>query len=354
MKKLLIPILSLSFIVSLNSCNKDSDDPQPEEDTTRIEKLNYTYSGGSDFTTMLLEYDDQGRVTKLKDSSNPNYYISLTYNGDEVVWNDKTEEIGANDTYIVRYRLNSNYQPVQRISVEINNSMDDPQNTYYSEYKDTLKYEYDAAGLLLKATGGSYDSSWSITRREVMVLLVNLIRNTYTNKDGKLMSFKVSALQASNSFWDNNPYKENTKTEGTFTFEYNKNFANKTNDKNAWILAEKEVLMFDYKYPLIKTYSTLPDKFSYTGTTTDAQTGDLKNESKDEGALEAGISPSGLVSTAKFLEILLYIGIFGRSPTINNETLLKRLFRNRGSLFLFVPTSFAFTNRDKHLFFKKK
>ncbi len=70
MKKLLIPILSLSFIVSLNSCKKDDD--QAPEDTTRIEKLNYSYSNSSNFTTMLLEYDDQGRVTKLKDSSDPN------------------------------------------------------------------------------------------------------------------------------------------------------------------------------------------------------------------------------------------------------------------------------------------
>ncbi len=157
--------------------------------------------------------------------------------------------------------------------------MNDPQTAYYSEYKDTLRYEYDGAGLLVKATGGAYDSSWSNYQSGSYGSERRSYTHTYTNKDGKLMSFKVNALTSSSAHWNNtNTYNSKTKTDGTYTFEYNKNFANKTNDKNAWILVELEVFLFNYKYPLIKTYSTLPDKFSYASRTTDAETGDLVSE----------------------------------------------------------------------------
>jgi hypothetical protein len=275
MKKSLIPILSLLFIISLDSCKKDSDNQPPEQqvgDTTRVIKATYTYEGSSTIETIFFEYDKSGRIISLKDSADPGNYVTISYVGDEAIFEDAPATPG-NFNYSARYKLNSNRLPVHRITAEKMDGMS-TSTPRFQIYTDTCKFEYDAAGLLVKAAGTGYDSSWanytqsgvyfSSTRKAYTI--------NYTNKDGKLMSFKINGTEAFTSTRvGGSTNKSAESTEENYSFEYTKNYANKVDSINAWVFCEVGTL-YGKKFPTIK-YGYLHDTMNYSIKRKDLSTG---------------------------------------------------------------------------------
>jgi YD repeat-containing protein len=296
MKKSLIPIVSLLFIISLDSCKKDSDSQpeqqQPVGDTTRMVKTIANYSGSSTPETTYYEYDKSGRIVSVKDSADPSYYYTISYSGDEVIIEQAPAEPG-NFNFKGRYKLNSNRLPVQRISVEY---IDEMTATYptYQVSTDTVNYEYDAAGLLVKATGNHFDTTW---RTSSVAASRKPYTISYTNQNGKLMAIKLTAVEKygyTNIAGGGSPQKITTNIEENYTFEYNQNYPNKVDSINAWLSFEMGLLYSDYA-PTIK-YGYLYDKSTHTEKRTDVASGNVYNDTYDPHTRTIEYFPSGYVS----------------------------------------------------------
>lgn len=301
MKKSLIPILSLLFIISLDSCKKDSDN-QPE-DTTRVVKASYSSSTGSEIETTFFEYDNSGRIISLKDSADPGYYLTISYVGDDIICQEPPAEPG-NFNYSVRYKLNSNRLPIQRITAENMDGMSKP-NPGFQIHADTCNYEYDGAGLLAKGTGTRYDTTWSKYTTQSGSTQINFSSTrkaytiNYTNKDGKLMAAKINGASAySYTSVGSGTYKSAENTEEIYSFEYAKNYANKVDNINAWLFIEIGTL-YGEEFPAIK-YANIPDKVNYSKKTTDVATGGVNTYEADPQTRAIEYLPSGYVSSITF------------------------------------------------------
>jgi YD repeat-containing protein len=302
MKKTLIPVLSLAFIISLDSCKKDSDN-QPEQqevgDTTRVVKTSYTHSTSSTIETMYYEYDKSGRIISQKDSADPTYYVTISYVGDEAIFEEAPATPG-NFNYSARYKLNSNRLPVQRITAENMDGMS-TSNPSFQIHADTCKFEYDAAGLLVKGTGTHYDTTWShysgssinySSNREAYSI-------SYTNTNGKLMAVKITGTEvSSNTQVGGNSYTNTYNNEENYSFEYTKNYANKADSINAWVFAELGML-YGTKWPTIK-YANLPDKTNHSTKRTNVVTGYESTYTEKPLSMELDYLPSGYISAVTF------------------------------------------------------
>ena len=305
MKKSLIPILSLAFIISLDSCKKDSDNNQPEKqevrDTTRVIRTDYTHSSDPTIETALFEYDKSGRLISLKYPKNPNADVTISYEGDEAIWQEAPAAPG-NFNYSARYKLNSNRLPVQRIAAESMDGMS-TSTPRFQIHTDTCKFEYDASGLLVKATGTGYDTSWAKYSDQTISFSSGrkAYTITYTNKDGKLMSAQINGVEeSSNTQVGANTYKKAYTTEENYSFEYTKNYANKADSINAWVFAELATL-YGTKFPAIK-YANLPDKMNYSSKRTNVATGSVNVYTDMPQTREIEYLPSGYVSSITFTE----------------------------------------------------
>jgi hypothetical protein len=300
MKKSLIPILSLAFIISLDSCKKDSDN-QEAADTPRVVKTYYNHYSSSTIETTLFEYDKSGRIISLRDSADPSDYVTISYVGDEAIFEDAPAAPG-NFNYSARYKLNSDGLPVQRISAENMDGMS-ATNPRFQIHTDTCRFEYDAAGLLIKAAGTGYDTSWSKYSQSIYI---NSNREAYTinytNQDGKLMSAQINGVQQSSNTTNNqagvNTYNNTTKSEEIYSFEYTKNYANKADKINAWVFAELGTL-YGEKFPAIK-YASLPDKMNHSIKSVNVVTGFENGYTYDPQTRELEYLPSGYVSSITF------------------------------------------------------
>lgn len=295
MKKSLIPILSLGFIISLDSCKKDSD-KQPEEQT-RVVKASYTHSSSSTIETTFFEYDNSGRIISLKDSADPSYYLTISYNGDEAFMQEPPPAPG-NFNYSVRYKLNSDRLPVQRISAENMDGMSKP-NPSFQIHTDTCKFEYDAAGLLVKATGTGYDTSWSKYDQSINFSSNREAYNiNYTNTDGKLMACKISGVSVSKHTNNTSTYNSTSNFEENYLFEYTKNYVNKADNINAWVYAEVGSL-YGEKFPAIK-YAYVHDKMTRSIKSTNLVTGEENSYTYTPQNRTIDYLPSGYVSAITY------------------------------------------------------
>jgi len=302
MKKTLIPVLSLAFIISLDSCKKDSDN-QPEQqetgDTTRVVKTTYNHSSSSTTETMYFEYDKSGRIISIKDSADPAYYNTIRYVGDEAIFEEAPAAPG-NFNYSARYKLNSKGLPVQRITAENMDGMS-TSNPRFQIHADTCKFEYDAAGLLLKASGTHYDTTWSHYAGSPVSYSSNreAYSISYTNQNGKLMAVKVIGTEASsNTQVGGATYNSAANTEDNYTFEYTKNYLNKVDSINAWVYAELGVL-YGEKWPTIK-YANLPNIMNESTKRIDLATGRETNHTEPPLTMEIDYLPSGYISSITF------------------------------------------------------
>ena len=78
-----------------------------------------------------------------------------------------------------------------------------------------------------------------------------------------------------------------------------KNYTNKADSINAWVLGELDVL-YSSDYPMMK-YANLPDKMTFTEKETNLSTGDVNPLADRTTAIELEFTPTGFVSTANYI-----------------------------------------------------
>ncbi len=110
------------------------------------------------------------------------------------------------------------------------------------------------------------------------------------------MSVKINAIGDESDTWDGVTTKRTSTYDDSYSFEYNKNYANKVDVKNAWVLAEREIL-YHIDYPLVKTYAYMPDKVTHAEKRTYSNSGNVYNNTTTFNLDTGYAAPSGYISS---------------------------------------------------------
>jgi len=210
----------------------------------------------------VFNYNSDGRMIGQTyfdgDVSTP--ICAISYNGNEaIVIKTLTSPDVVEDTEI-RITLDNEgkaLKKIQRTFMEFKGSII-PQRQYIY---DTVNYEYDAAGLLKKTTGGRFDSTWfNPNDLEIWVDRSTSTAN-YTTSDGNFLnSVEVSIINGSHLMNGTTYHFDNKRDEETWVYEYSKQYPNKTDFANAALLNELDIIPF----VLNRNYKKMPDKIIWT------------------------------------------------------------------------------------------
>jgi hypothetical protein len=118
-----------------------------------------TGAANGDVYYVTLDYDGQGRITRISQSTNSNAAVvkaTISYSGNEVLIVEPAVNNAAQAiTREIKYVVDGSNRPLSRIeqrTEEYKAPSAIPQRTFYS---DTAVYTYDAGGLLLRKTGST-------------------------------------------------------------------------------------------------------------------------------------------------------------------------------------------------------
>lgn len=295
----------------LLSCKKD--DPIDTEGIRLVQTKTGALNGDVYYVT--LDYDGQGRITRIAQSTNNNPPVpkaTISYSGNEVLIVEPAVNNAAQAfTREIKYVVDGSYKPLSRIeqqTLEFKAPANIPQRTYYS---DTAVYTYDAGGLLLRKTGTTRDSTWFNPGQVQISVGTQAYTTSYTNANGNLSEMVKATTEKYRMESGSVTYTDQSSEEEKFTFEYLKSYANQTDFKNAFLLEEFEVLL--YHYPLNKNYRNLPDKFTHTIVTRDAA-GDITSNESTTATIALSYNQYG------------FVGLIGDNPvrTQNKELIYNK------------------------------
>lgn len=284
----MIPFMKNTLLFALPallllSCKKS--DPTDTEAFRLVQTKTGTLNGDVYYVT--LDYDGQGRITRISQSTNNNTAVvsaNISYSGNEVLIVEPAVNNAAQVfTREIKYVIDGSNRPLSRIeqrTEEYKAPAAIPQRTFYS---DTAAYTYDANGLLLRKTGSTRDSTWFNPGQVQTMVGTEAYTATYTNTNGNLSEMVKTTIEKYRTVSGFATYSDQSSEEEKIAFEYTKSYANKTDFKNAFLLEEFEVLL--YRYPLNKIYRNLPDRFTQTIVTRDAM-----------GAVTGSESSSGTIA----------------------------------------------------------
>jgi hypothetical protein len=255
-------LLCLAFAAAFFSgCKKDAKDI----DTNEVRLLGYEiYKSGEPTIRMNIGYDNNGRINKLIDNTDanaPRTVIAITYSGNEVIivpiqrQRDNSDITEKDTTWL---HLDANQRLAKRIAYEFYDFKTEPFLQKLFKY-DTINYQYDAAGLLLKKVQHTVDSSWmdqgditsSATRTESIT--------TYTNGNGNANSSNTISRYVSVSKAGGQTFTNITTGETNDLYEYSKAYQNRIDFLNAAVLDE---LFFFTALQLNRNYKNMPDKIT--------------------------------------------------------------------------------------------
>ena len=257
-----------------------------------------SYSGFHQHT--IYEYDNQGRIIVIKearDDEKAAVKVTITYNGDEVILQSTPDwDPSLNQTSRVVLTLGPNGRPHMRTEY----TRKQPKlagSAFESFVYDTLHFEYDASGFLVRTRGNRYDSTWiSETRNQVTRATSDA---TYTIEAGN--------LTAIDEYVD---YPKETRDGGSVTlgggsseyhtvFKYTKAYPNKADFGNAAILNEYRQ---SFEPPMNINWANMPDQVVQSTTDRDINgtvvfeiesTIDMERIYNNDGMLSSVIIPPG-------------------------------------------------------------
>jgi hypothetical protein len=266
---MLKPFYYILFIALLVSCRKK--DKLVNTDEVRILKTSASFNGVTG--NQIFDYDGQGRIIRISGNTNnepPQTSATITYNGNEVLLKEPDVVSAAvKISSEIKYTLDAGKKPLQRIRVETQEYFP-PNNPQRNFTNDTTYYEYDAGGLLTKATNNNRDSS-SLEQAGLTGTSLRLKRvvYSYSYNNGNLTSVAGLGTSFSRVFNGSISKEFNTTLEESLLFNYTKGYSNKTDFSNAFILSEYNIL-FTLPYPLNKSYKNIPDKITRQSVEKDA------------------------------------------------------------------------------------
>ena len=242
----------LVLLVVLIACKKDNDN---RSETRLVKKTNNDGNAGE-----VFKYDASGRIFGKADLKTNEMVATISYNGNEAIILRSHSNAGVIIENEVRISFDSEGKPISRIlraSLEYISPNVPPQRDYVN---DTLLYEYDAQGLLKRTVGRSFDSTWfNPNDLEIQSHRTESI-TTYTVSGGNVSgSVQVSSIGGMHWF-RGTEFKYFENIEDTYSYEYSKQYPNKTDFSNGALLNEFEVTPF----LLNKNYKNMPDKITRT------------------------------------------------------------------------------------------
>jgi hypothetical protein len=295
MKKLLFPLLP--FIALAVACKKDS---HVNIDEVRLQTMKTTDSSGK-ISALNFQYDQQGRIISFTSSASNGTVTdlaSVSYSGNEItVTYILPQSPSFYSSTVVWYKLNSNNVPDRRIETDIENENDI--STQKTTQTDTTDYIYDASGLLTKATGSFFDTTWYDDRNlgfpQIETYRTKYTRD-YTNSNNTMTKVVINKTEAFTVSRSGTTHSGNEYTDATYTFEYNHKYPNKTDFNNAVVLAEAGVI-FNRDCLMNKAYAYMPDKISYTETIRYSSGNPASTNSSSSMSLTWGYNGYGFISS---------------------------------------------------------
>jgi hypothetical protein len=251
--------LYLFFLVILfSACKKD----KPLSGEKRLVSTTTFSSNGPIYQD--FQYDALGRLTKrvTRQGGVLTVTAGLNYTGNEVAITYPTEpSITQQDT---RYQLDGSQRPSTRIFSHFED-FTSPQGFGPEKHfgSDTTNYEYNASGFMFRYNGVLKDSLSYYPTIGVLQNSTNTVRYTavYEMEGGNLKSIKRSSVK--NYFQVNQPpgttYSFQQTEEETTVFYYDKNYPNKFDFRNAFLLTELDVLPF-HQYTPNAGFLNFPNK----------------------------------------------------------------------------------------------
>ena len=288
--RIIILFVGLSFFFA---CNENND-----KATTLVRVESTSYSGFVQHT--IYEYDNQGRIIVIRearDDEKAAVKVTITYSGNEAVLISTPD---WDPSLIQTSRVVLTLDPSGRPHMRTEYTHKQPKlagSGFESFVYDTLYFEYDASGFLVRTRGNRYDSTWvSDTRNQVARVTSNA---AYTIESGNLIAI--------DEYVD---YPKETRDGGSITwgggsseyhtvFKYSKAYSNKTDFRNAAILNE---YMERFEAPLDRSWANMPDQVIQSITDRDMNgtivfeiesTIDMERIYNNDGMLSSVLIPPG-------------------------------------------------------------
>ncbi len=221
----------------------------------RTESKSYT----GDILYTIYEHDRQGRIEKIVrqwDGEEPVVVATVSYKENDVILESSPDYDPSYDqTTKVLLTRDESGRTLKRIEQTHKTPKAGGFTTSQSLINDTLIFEYDASGFLIRRTGTRYDSSWIDETWNSVVRTTTI--TTYTVESGNVVAFDESVS-----------YPRITRDGGTVTFgggssqyhfiyKYSNAYANMVDFRNAAILNEYKEY---FELPLNEANANLPDE----------------------------------------------------------------------------------------------
>ena len=224
--------------------------------TTLVRTESVSYSGFVQHT--IYEHDRNGRIITIKearDDAEPAVTVTITYTENEVVLLSAPDwDPSLNQTKKVVLTLDGSGRTQKRIEY----TYKQPklvESSYESFVYDTLHFEYDASGFLIKTEGSRYDSTWiDATRNQVTRATSHA---TYTIQSGNVVAIDEFVEYPRVSREGGLTIHGGGSSEYHKIFKYTKSYPNKADFRNAAVLNEYKQY---FDLPLNMNWSNMPDQ----------------------------------------------------------------------------------------------
>jgi hypothetical protein len=229
----------LLFSLLLFACRKERISP----DEVRLLKTTQSGPDGSKIN-INFEYDNQGRIVHITrdiDNTNKKLIATISYNGNEVILVDTSENSpGSKIATTLKFLLDNENKPLQRIQIETW-QFSDPEFEQRNFINDTTYYQYNSEGLLTQSREQNRDSVWSIRYAYITPatqISLKSITRTFQNSNGNIVSISGAGTRFYKVTNENGALIKNSTIEELISFDYASGFKNQMDFKNAFIIAE--------------------------------------------------------------------------------------------------------------------
>jgi hypothetical protein len=231
-------LLTVTCLILLLACTKDKKKINPEE--VRLIGWEFKADNG-DMHRFTISYDGADRISRFSTSLNnqsQKTLFTVIYSANEAImvrFPPSDPSLTIADT--IRLILDGTGRPLDRIEHNFAefSSPHPPQRSY--KY-DTIHYEYDGVGLLIKETRVYRDTTWfNPGVIETSVTTLTGMRN-YSSAGENIVAHSTTSSSSSVTRRLGNIYTSGRSSESTVSFEYKQDYQNKTDFTNAAILKE--------------------------------------------------------------------------------------------------------------------
>jgi hypothetical protein len=235
--KLITGCLLVSLL--LLACRKERINPAD----IRLLKATVSGPGGSKLNTNF-EYDNQGRIVRVTrdiDNTNQKLIATVSYNGNEAILIDSSENFpGSKIIKTIKFLLDNQNKPLQRTQIETRqfSNVEFEQRNFIN---DTTYYEYNSAGLLTQTKVFNRDSVWSLYYTNITPSTTTNLKSrtrSFQESNGNIISMSGSGTRFLSITDATGIFRRNFTVQELISFDYSNGFKNQTDFKNAFILAE--------------------------------------------------------------------------------------------------------------------